>query len=352
MSVTPAVHCRIKKSNKRYLTFSLEKIRRGTRDFSHECFYSFRAFLFMPRRTITNIIISPISSPNTRAFAFKAARNIIILSHNVSQDVADGYFDINTLLVHRIDVLARCISSSLWVSNGIRKDTNVYLMLFPHNITIEVRGGEVARLNPDERTTALFLQRSLLVGDARGTSSNDTLTEERCRLELSRLSQRDLKKPETYNPNKPGALSKSEKRDLRQPRKAREAMIRRIHKWQEGNNDAPKGFIFHRHDSIEARLRSIGKNETNENAIIMLDEFGEPCDTVLKALNNDGNTGNKTPFPITLILADQMGYAACDEKTLAQSEFSITKVSLGPLSILTSQCITIAHHYLDTYKVT
>jgi len=102
MSVTPAVHCRIKKSNKRYLTFSLEKIRRGTRDFSHECFYSFRAFLFMPRRTITNIIISPISSPNTRAFAFKAARNIIILAHNVLQDVVD---DINALLIHRIDVL-------------------------------------------------------------------------------------------------------------------------------------------------------------------------------------------------------------------------------------------------------
>ena len=46
----------------------------------------------------------------------------------------------------------------------------------------------------------------------------------------------------------------------------------------------------------------------------MLDEFGEPCDTVLKALNDNGNTSNKTPFPITLTLADQMGYAVYDKK--------------------------------------
>ena len=82
-------------------------------------------------------------------------RNIIILSHNVSRSVADGYFDVNSLLAGRIDVLARCISCALWISNGIRNDTNIYLMLFPHNITIEVRGSDVIELNPDERTTAL-----------------------------------------------------------------------------------------------------------------------------------------------------------------------------------------------------
>jgi len=43
-------------------------------------------------------------------------RNIIVLCHNVSQDTADGIFDVNNLLKGRIDVLARCITSSLWTS--------------------------------------------------------------------------------------------------------------------------------------------------------------------------------------------------------------------------------------------
>ena len=147
--------------------------------------------------------------------------------------MADGYFDVNTLLAGRIDVLARCISSALWISNGIRKDTNIYLMLFPHNITIEVRGSDVIELNPDERTTALFLQRALLAttgrtrrcDDVESLNSNVILVEQedqqnkhqqqrRREVEIGRLQETNRKRPETINPNKPGSLSKSQRRQL------------------------------------------------------------------------------------------------------------------------------------------
>ena len=36
-----------------------------------------------------------------------ARRNIVVLSHNVSQDVADGLFDVNCLLTGRVDAVGR-----------------------------------------------------------------------------------------------------------------------------------------------------------------------------------------------------------------------------------------------------
>ena len=65
------------------------------------------------------------------------------------------------------------------------------------------------------RNTPLCLQQSLLVVDARGALSKDTIPEDRHQLELSRFLQQDLKKPEMYNLNNMGALSQSGKMSLR-----------------------------------------------------------------------------------------------------------------------------------------
>jgi tRNA pseudouridine-54 N-methylase len=294
----------------------------------------------------------PESNPNS--ILTEAQRNIVVLSHNVSSDVANGLFDVNNLLTGRVDVLARCVNSALWVSNGIRKDTNVYLMLFPHNITIEVRGGEVKDLNPDERTTALCLQRTLLAGG--NDSDNDQQEQqgqERHQVALQRLQTTDRTRPETENPNKPGSRSKSEKRALRITRKAREAMIRRI--TRSLGDSPPQGFMVHHDDTLPARLQTL------KGSVLMLDELGEPLRSVLSNIgmdtytytDTDGHTkvknSNKVEFEsdTTIILGDQIGYAACDEKVMEESD-TIRQVSLGPLSLLTSQCITVVHHYLDT----
>lgn len=275
-------------------------------------------------------------------------RNIVILSHNVSQDAADGLFDVNNLLTGRIDVLARCVNSALWVSNGIRKNTSVFLMLFPHNITIEIQGNYVENLNPDERTMALFLQRTLLVGD-RGDKEKHALEEsspeqwnlaagQRREVELLRLQETQRKRPVLINEFKPGAIPKSEKNAMRVARKHREAMVRRINR---AGDDAPVGFLLHRDDTLETRLKTF----SSVGNIIMLHELGEPLVDTLASMYQQ-KTADTT---ITLILGDQIGYVASDEKLLAESD-ALRQVSLGPTSLLTSQCITIMHHYLDTAK--
>jgi tRNA pseudouridine-54 N-methylase len=309
------------------------------------------------------------SQSNTHTHAH---RNIIILSHNVSQDVADGLFDVNNLLTGRIDVLARCVNSALWVSNGIRKDTSVFLMLFPHNVTIEVQGDKVQNLNPDERTMALFLQRTLLVGGGVGGGQGDenenkralaleddsqsqaagTEHEQRRGVELLRLQETQRKRPVIINPFKPGALPKSEKKAMRLARKHREAMVRRISSNRAGD-DAPAGFLLHRDDTLETRLKTF----SSVGPVFMLHELGEPLVDALasimcqqKTVTDDTTTVDTTTMDTTtLILGDQIGYVASDEQLLAESD-TLRKVSLGPISLLTSQCITITQHYLDTAK--
>lgn len=281
----------------------------------------------------------------TRAIAIKtkpllAHRNVIVLSHNVSQTVADGLFDVNTLLTGRVDVLARCVNAALWVSNGIRRDTTIFLMLFPQNLTVEIRGEDVKGLNPDERTMALYLQRTLLVGssaDRNRININSKVTEKKEQL------KGDNDRPLIVNPHKPGSRSKSEKKALRTERKAREAMLRRIRK-STNETTFPQGFALHRDDSLIERMASLEKEDTLLSSILMFEESGDTLWDVIEG--EDFQQKREEGGTTTLILGDQIGYAPCDDEYLA-GQATVRRVSLGPLSLLTSQCITITHHYLD-----
>jgi len=275
-------------------------------------------------------------------------RNIVVLSHNVSQHVLDGHYDVNYLLKGRVDVLCRCINSALWISKGVRKDTTIYLMLFPNNsvigTTIEVSGKHVIELNPDERTIALYLQRALLAANRRVKGNIDTDNKEeqqqkKIRQEIERLLATDRRRPDTINPNKPGSLTKSQRRTLRKDRMARQAMARRI-KRSSGDSNPPQGFEIY-HETLVERLEKL------DGKILMLNELGKPISDVLSSsVQSNANDDN---ISTSIILGDQVGYASCDEAILLKNE-NITQVSLGPLSLLTSQCITIVHHYFDAMQ--
>ncbi|KAL7523784.1 hypothetical protein ACHAXR_000328, partial [Thalassiosira sp. AJA248-18] len=167
-------------------------------------------------------------------------RNIVVLCHNVSQDVADGIFDVNNLPKGRIDVLARCVTSALWVSNRIRTDTTVYLMLFPHNITIEVQGSCVRSLTPDERTVATYLQRTLWNGKdtsqregghEASSSMSDSSSDSYSANNSSQTPRRTYVNPQS--------VPMSEEKRLRDMRKGREAMIHRIRITHKGKSSLP-----------------------------------------------------------------------------------------------------------------
>ena len=216
-------------------------MRRTTLNSSHTVVLAVFYLLFVV------VVVSPLQHTTPRRRAESAVRrpppsvrNICILSHDVSPDVVVGLFDDRNLLHGRVDVLARCITSSLFISNRLRQDTSVFLHLSPHNVTVEIAGSRCAGLNPDERTAALLLQQTLLSSGAA----------------MKRLPDYAPIKPPPHE-DKHGAIPKSERNKLRTERKAREAMMRRINK---AGKDPPPGWTYHVNDDLESRLASFSRS--------------------------------------------------------------------------------------------
>jgi len=66
----------------------------------------------------------------------------------------------------RMDVLCRCVSQALFISHGIRKDVEVYLLLLgppePPKVVL-VKGDEVKRMSPDERNIGGHIRKALSI---------------------------------------------------------------------------------------------------------------------------------------------------------------------------------------------
>ncbi|MEM2870565.1 MAG: tRNA (pseudouridine(54)-N(1))-methyltransferase TrmY [Thermoplasmata archaeon] len=108
-------------------------------------------------------------------------RRFVIIGHNVDPS---GDFTLNDLCggAGRLDVLLRCVSSAFFVSHGIRKDVEVYLVLPGRHgspslderrsgggsgapvgpKTVRFSGRELRYLNPDERSTGALVRTALL----------------------------------------------------------------------------------------------------------------------------------------------------------------------------------------------
>ena len=93
-----------------------------------------------------------------------AKRNFVIIGHR-AHTVADWKLDDLCGGAGRLDVLVRCVTASLWKSHGIRKETDVWLILNgPPNapITVHFSGENIRYLNPDERSTAALIRNGLI----------------------------------------------------------------------------------------------------------------------------------------------------------------------------------------------
>ncbi|MEM0128763.1 MAG: tRNA (pseudouridine(54)-N(1))-methyltransferase TrmY [Thermoplasmata archaeon] len=94
-------------------------------------------------------------------------RRFVLLVHRVPRD---GAFTLNDLAggAGRMDEVARVVSTALTVSNDLRRDTEVVLLLggdagaVLQGRRIVVRGDRVRYLNPDERSTAALLKNALV----------------------------------------------------------------------------------------------------------------------------------------------------------------------------------------------
>ncbi len=89
----------------------------------------------------------------------------------------------------RMDVLCRCVAQALFISHGIRKDVEVYLVLLGEPDppkTILIRGSEVRYMAPDERNIAGIIRKALGVkaGKEWRKSSPGVYVARRCLTEV------------------------------------------------------------------------------------------------------------------------------------------------------------------------
>ena len=86
-------------------------------------------------------------------------RQFIVTGHDAP---TDPDFSLDDLAggAGRLDVLCRCVNSAFFLSHAIREDVRVYLVL-ADELTVRFEGGDLRRLNPDERSTAALIRNAL-----------------------------------------------------------------------------------------------------------------------------------------------------------------------------------------------
>jgi len=93
---------------------------------------------------------------------------------------ADGEFSLNDLAgsAGRLDILCRCVGAALLISHGIRRDSEVHLLILKdpeRPRLISIYGDRVRSLNPDERSTASLLRIALSSREEKETTPGITI---------------------------------------------------------------------------------------------------------------------------------------------------------------------------------
>ncbi len=92
-------------------------------------------------------------------------KRFAIVGHRAA---TSGTFSLNDLpgSAGRMDILCRCVNSSLFLSHDLRRDVECYLVLCgdpdPPK-TVLFRGSEVRYLSPDERSSAALIKKALSI---------------------------------------------------------------------------------------------------------------------------------------------------------------------------------------------
>ena len=90
-------------------------------------------------------------------------RRFLVLGHTAASAPGFSHKDLSGS-GGRIDILARCLPAAFLVSHGLRPDVELYtLHLGPPAApkAVRFRSSELKHLNPDERTSALLLEKAL-----------------------------------------------------------------------------------------------------------------------------------------------------------------------------------------------
>ena len=106
-----------------------------------------------------------VNDVSEQSSATPRSRSIVVMCHHVTPHARAGLFSPANLLQGRVDVWCRCVTAGLYLSDAIRTNSTVHLVLQSDDLAscrlVSVDGATVEGLAPAERTVALLLQRAM-----------------------------------------------------------------------------------------------------------------------------------------------------------------------------------------------
>ena len=255
-------------------------------------------------------------------------RDFVLLCHGTSRRIGAGQIDLNNLPNGRLDVLARCVAASLFVSYGVRRSTRIWLLLRDVGLTICVDGARVKGLHPDERTLAAAIRQTLLSGQS-----------EQAPPPIGWALYGTIGSHEDAMPPRSG----------REPAAQDETVVSRLAAivgGAEGNGAAGCG------------SGAAGADGSERVHLVVLDEQGAPFAKLVAAEQESCREWQTQPPPdaeqsvgsagrtrTVVVVGDHVGFA--DEEQDAIRTLGAVPASLGPVPLLASHCIVLAHAALD-----
>ena len=271
-----------------------------------------------------------------------ATRHVVVLCHDVSAPTAAGLFSVSNLLQGRVDVWCRCVTASLYLSDDLRRDTIVSLVLSPPVETraedreprnprrtrvVTVRGDAIEGLAPAETRVALLLQR------ATQHASLGALGELGYMGKQSELEARAAGTPSSAR----AATERREKKSARNAERRRAGWVAR----QPGSAGPVPGIAVTDYPSTETCLdETLSALGDVPGSILLLDAAGAPVAWAL------GKEKRSRADATTLVLGDAAGITPREREILTRRG-GVSTVALGPRVLLASHCIVLAHAALD-----
>lgn len=215
-------------------------------------------------------------------------RDVVIVCR-VPPHVGAGQIQLNQLPSGRVDLLARCVSASLFVSFGLRP-VCVWIVLGGSGLTLCCRGESAEGLHPDERTLASAMRRTLLSEQAggRGVAPLGWSVHEGDEI--------DTLLPRLLNSTREGALHPP---------------------------------------------------SSQEVCLLVLDEAGDALPSAL-ASQTKGNIGRTV-----LVVGGHQGFTTLEQQAIDDcvARFGGLRVRVSPIPLLASHCIVLAHAALDEHHL-
>ena len=268
---------------------------------------------------------------------------MVVLFHDVSAPTAAGLFSVSNLLQGRVDVWCRCVTAALYLSDDLRRDTVVSLVLSPPSSedpigthigrtrVVTVRGDEVEGLAPAETRVALLLQRA---------------TQHASLGALGELGREAKAAAKTRAANR----DEDEKKSACEKKSARNARLRR-NRWvaqRPGSAGPVPGITVTDYLNLETCLNAVCDASHilggGPGSILLLDAAGAPLAT--RALPGKEKMSASATTTTTFVLGDATGITKI-ERELLMRRGGISTVALGPRVLLASHCIVLAHAALD-----